>query len=132
QGFNIRGERFSDWLRAERERLHRGALQVLSKLLAVYAERSDIGASLATAHRLLSLDPLDEGACRTLMRLYVADRRRDLALQQYATFRSHLQRELGVGPEPETEATAPGYPGSAACRARATGWKIGSTIDESS
>src|SRR5262245_30962418 len=104
QGFNIRGERFSDWLRAEREQLHRRALQVLSNLLALYAERSDIEAGLATAHRLLSIDPLDEGACRTLMRLYVANRRRDLALQQYATLRSHLHQELGVTPEPETEA----------------------------
>jgi DNA-binding SARP family transcriptional activator len=104
EGFSVRGERFSDWLRAERERLHRGALQVLSALLVLQSEGSDVHAGVATAHRLLSLDPLDEGARRTLMRLYVANGRRDLALQQYAIIRDHLQRELKVSPEQETEA----------------------------
>src|SRR5262249_33093687 len=57
QGFNIRGESFSDWLRAERDRLRRRALQVLSALLAFQSEDSDVNAGVATAHRLLSLDP---------------------------------------------------------------------------
>jgi TolB-like protein len=101
-GFNIRGESFSDWLRAERDRLRRRALQVLSALLVLQSEGSDVHAGVATAHRLLSLDPLDEGARRTLMRLYVANGRRDVALQQYEILRNHLQRELNVDPEPET------------------------------
>ena len=104
QGFNIRSESFSDWLRGERERLHERALQALNKLLALQSEGPDIEAGIATANRLLSLDPLDERARRALMRLYVACGRRDLALRQYEMFRERLRREMSVSPEPETEA----------------------------
>ena len=104
QGFNIRGESFSDWLGAERERLHRRALQVLGQLLALQADKPDLHAAIATAHRLLSLDALDERARRMLMRLYIASGRRDLALQQYEVLRDCLQMQLNVAPETETRA----------------------------
>ncbi len=103
QGFNLRGETFADWLRSERERLHERALQVLARLLALQCEGPDIEAGIATAGRLLSLDPLREQAHRALMRLYVADGRQGSALHQYEACRYRLRRELDVTPEPETE-----------------------------
>jgi TolB-like protein/Flp pilus assembly protein TadD len=122
QGFSIRGESFSDWLRGERERLRERALQALHKLLALQSQGLDTEAGIATANRLLLLDPLDEKARRKLMRLYVAHGRRDLALRQYEMLRERLHREMNVSPEPETDAlhqeilanrTTSGAPGSA-------------------
>lgn len=104
QGFNIRSESFSDWLGGERERLRERALQTLHKLLAFQFQGLDIEAGIATANRLLLLDPLDEKARRKLMRLYVAHGRQDLALRQYEMLRERLHREMSVSPEPETNA----------------------------
>jgi hypothetical protein len=51
---------------------------------------------------LLSLDPLQEAVQRTLMRLYVRQGRRGLALRQYQVCVDVLQHELGVEPEAST------------------------------
>jgi len=104
QGFNLRSEGFAEWLRTERERLFGRALQVLGKLLALQSESTDIEAAIATANRLVSLDPLNEGAHRSLMRLYVTQGRQELALRQYEICRDRLRRELNVGPDPATAA----------------------------
>jgi adenylate cyclase len=79
-------------------------LQVLNELLVLQFDRSDVEAGIATALRVLSLDPFDEKVRRALMRLYVAHGRRDLALRQYEMLSDRLHRELAVSPEPETEA----------------------------
>lgn len=104
QGFNLRSEGFAAWQRTERERLLGRAVQVLSKLLALESKGGDIDAAIATANRLLSLDPLNEDAHRSLMRLYVAQGRQELALRQYEICRDRLRRELNVGTERVTTA----------------------------
>jgi TolB-like protein/DNA-binding SARP family transcriptional activator/Flp pilus assembly protein TadD len=103
QGLSLRGEAFEDWLRNERERLHERAVQVLGKLLALQCKSADTETGIATAGRLLSLDPLQERAHRAIMQLYVRQGRQDAALRQYELCRERLHRELGVEPEPETE-----------------------------
>ena len=55
-----------------------------------------------TAHRLLSLDRLQEPVHRTLMRLHAQLGQRGAALRQYQECVNVLQRELGVEPEAET------------------------------
>ena len=60
--------------------------------------------AIATAQRLLSLDPLNEVGHQALMHLYAGEARQDLALRQYETCRDRLRRELDVAPEPATEA----------------------------
>ena len=104
QGFHLRSEGFSDWLRAEREQIHARAVQVLSRLLTLQSDRDEAASAVATAQRLLSLDPLNEAGHRALMRLHVATARQDLALRQYEVCRDRLCRELDVAPEPATEA----------------------------
>ena len=103
QGLSLRGEAFEDWLRSERERLHECAVQMLGKLLALQCKSADTEAGIATAGRLLSLDPLQERAHRAIMQLYVRQGRQDAALRQYELCRERLHRELGIEPEPETE-----------------------------
>lgn len=104
QGFNLRSEGFTDWLRDERGQLHQCASRVLGKLLALQEAGDDIDAGIATATRLLALDPFGEKTHRALMRLYARQSRTDAALRQFETCRDRLRRELDVTPEPETEA----------------------------
>lgn len=90
---------FADWLLVERTRLHDQAVRALEQVLG--AQSGDV--AIATAQRLLDLDPVREQTYRTLMRLHAAKGDRSQALRCYQLCRDRLWRELGVKPEPETE-----------------------------
>ncbi len=93
---------FEDWLETERERLRELALETLAKLVVVQRSAGLPERALASALRLLSLDPLQEAAHRTVMRLLVQLGRRTAALRQYQACVNVLRRELHVEPEEET------------------------------
>lgn len=57
---------------------------------------------MRTVRQLLGVDPTQEAAHRTLMRLYLRQGRRGAALRQYQACVGVLQREVGTLPEPET------------------------------
>src|SRR5262249_7366693 len=98
-GFGILDQAFEDWLRFERQRLRDGAANVFKNLLAY-----EKGASaIATAQRLLALDPLQEEGHRALMRLHAEGGEIGLAIRQYDVCRELLKRELAVPPSAETE-----------------------------
>ena len=78
------------------------ALEALARLLAHQSKAAGTERAIQTAVRLLGLDPLQEAAHRTLMRLYARQGRRGAALKQYQVCVGVLQRELGTEPEAET------------------------------
>jgi adenylate cyclase len=98
-GVNLPDGSFADWLLVERTRLHDLAVGVLARLL----ETQSGEAAIATAQRLVNLDPTREETHRALMRLHAAQGDRSQALRQYQRCRDILQRDLGVKPEPDTE-----------------------------
>jgi DNA-binding SARP family transcriptional activator len=102
-GFPVQEGAFDEWLRLERDRLHKLAVAVESARLAAETRAGSIDAAVQVATRLLSLDPLHEGGHRALMQLYQRQGRRDAALRQYQICADMLSRELGVAPEVETE-----------------------------
>ncbi|WP_077965630.1 alpha/beta fold hydrolase [Ensifer adhaerens] len=104
EGFNLAEEPFEDWLRTERERLRLLAIAVLEKLITRRIAGNDSGASVPAATRLLSLEPLREDIHRTLMRAYATKGQFNLALAQYQRCADTLRKQLGVQPEPETQA----------------------------
>lgn len=104
EGFHAAAPAFDHWLAIERERLRGVALGALAKLLAHHEQAGATDLAIASATRLLALDPLQEGVHRALIRLYERQGRQALALKQYRLCRAALQRELGVSPEPETDA----------------------------
>ncbi|WP_299624781.1 BTAD domain-containing putative transcriptional regulator [Pelagibius sp.] len=95
---------FEDWLFYERQRLRRLALQAFERLLAHQREDGSAAQAAETAQRLLQLDPTHEATHRVLMALHAAQGQRAAALEQYRHCRSALQRDLDIGPAPETEA----------------------------
>ena len=102
EGLNVSEAPFEEWLRDERERLRELALETLARLLRHQAKSDDSAAAIATALRLLALDPLQEAVHRTLMRTYARGGRRDAALRQYQSCVDTIRRELNVEPETET------------------------------
>ena len=94
---------WEEWLIGERERLRELALEGLAKLLAHQRRTGAIEPAVATALKLLTLDPLQESVHRALMRLYADLGRRGAALRQYQQCVSALQRELGTEPDAQTK-----------------------------
>lgn len=101
-GLSIKVGEFDDWLEGERRRLRDRAAEGLARLVSLYAEAGESEAAIATAQRLLALEPLHEEAHRTLMRLYSRSGRRAAALRHYQSFVAQLRRDLSADPEPET------------------------------
>jgi TolB-like protein/Tfp pilus assembly protein PilF len=104
-GIGVHDAAFEDWLREARGRLSERACEALSRLLDHQAAE-DSERAIATARRLLALDPLRESTHRVLMRLYAEAGDRPMAIKQYHACRDVLAAELGLLPEPETEELA--------------------------
>ena len=103
-GLSISEPAFEQWLAAERERLRTLALGALERLLKHHIAQDDIEQAIEIATWLLTLDSLREDTHRALMRLYQRQGRIAPVLAQYRACHTLLRCELGVLPEPETEA----------------------------
>jgi TolB-like protein/Flp pilus assembly protein TadD len=103
-GLQVRDPAFDEWLAAERRRFQRQFLEMLGRLQAAQEAEGQERQAIATAERLLATDPLNESAHQGLMRLFARAGERHAALRQYQTCRETLERELGVSPDPATEA----------------------------
>jgi DNA-binding SARP family transcriptional activator/predicted ATPase len=95
---------YSDWLLAERERLHQSYLSLLEKLAKLYEEQRAYSKAIQTIQVLLRQDPLNESAYARLMRLHTLGGNRGQALHIYHTCAEALARELNVAPGPELRA----------------------------
>jgi DNA-binding SARP family transcriptional activator/predicted ATPase len=95
---------FEEWQLLQRERLHRQATEALTLLVAHHRAEGDYETALRAAWRLVELDPWRESAQRRLIRLLALTGQRSLALRQYEICRQTLEDELGVEPDPATQA----------------------------
>jgi DNA-binding SARP family transcriptional activator/tetratricopeptide (TPR) repeat protein len=95
---------FEDWLSAERERYRRLALRGLSTLAHLHEDRGEFPAAIDAIERALALDPLQEEAQRTAMRLRYLAGDRAGAIRRFEHLRQLLDDELGVPPMAETQA----------------------------
>lgn len=94
---------FSDtWALAERERHRIQYMNTLGRLIETAAIRGEYPAAIDHAHRVLEKDPLREDMHRDLMRYYVCNGQRALALRQFELCRDSLRRELAIQPMQET------------------------------
>ena len=102
-GISVRDRSFEQWVGQERDRLSARNLQVLSQLLERATADRDLDHAIGFAQHLLAHDPFREDVHRALMRLYVEQGQRALALKQFELCRTTFEQELGVLPEAETE-----------------------------
>jgi DNA-binding SARP family transcriptional activator len=97
-------EAFEEWLADARLRLNLDALAAIARLARLRLDAGQYTAALDAATSGLAFDPLREDLWRLLIEARAASGDREGALQDYVRCRDTLQRELGVAPEPETEA----------------------------
>src|SRR5262245_49830872 len=102
EGLNIRDPAFEDWLLVERRRLRESIEEALTRLLKQSMTLGNHDHAGAIARRLMSLDPLNEEACRARMRIHTDRSEATQALRIYESLREQLHRELEVAPEQET------------------------------
>jgi len=96
---------YEEWILPERDRLRLLFVQVAGCLITLQEQERDYSTAIATAHKLLHHDPLQETTYRQLMHLYMLQENRATALRTYHTCVTTLERELGVEPDKVTQAT---------------------------
>lgn len=102
-GFSLRDSPdFDEWQYFEAEGLRRDLVSVLQRLIQGHALGREFEPAITHARRLLTLDPLDEAAHRSLMQLYEWSGQHGAALRQYRECTRELEQNLGVGPLEET------------------------------
>jgi predicted ATPase/DNA-binding SARP family transcriptional activator len=95
---------FDEWQRFQSERLRRALAEALQTLIAWYTHQGAYERAIGHAQRWLALDPLHEPAHQALMRLHSWSGQTAAAIRQYEQLLSLLKKELGIGPQPDTEA----------------------------
>ncbi len=102
EGMVIRDPEGEQWLADERENHKRIYVDALGRLSRLQLDSADFKSSIASAERLVSIDPLDESGWRLLMKAQHLNGNRNHALKAYKRCCDVLQRELGVEPEEVT------------------------------
>lgn len=97
---------FDRWLETERRFMRTKLLDYLSKALNTYKKNSKFEDALATAVRMIEIDPLQEHIHRSMMEILAAQGKFDAALRQYEQVGILLQQELGVQPDTPTRELA--------------------------
>lgn len=95
---------FEEWAFFRREALRSRLAQVLERLYEVKMAADDPRAAATAATRLVALDPLSESAHQHLIRAHLQSGDRGAAERQYEICTQLLADELGVEPDPETQA----------------------------
>lgn len=95
---------YDDWIIEARRRLREEASEALDRLAAAAEDSGDPPRVIARASERLKLDPCWEPAYRRLMRAHGELGNRAAAMQVYHQCAEHLDAELRVAPDPETQA----------------------------
>ena len=98
-GFTVRDSvPFEEWRVAQQEALHGQALEALGLLAEHYERQGAPGQVLATARRLLALEPWQERAQMQVMTALAQTGQDAAALEQYANYSRMLAGEFGLEP----------------------------------
>jgi predicted ATPase len=93
---------YDGWVLVERETLRQRYLGALRQLISFFETQRRYAQAIGYARRFVTHDPLDEAACRDLMRLLIAVGDRAGAARVYHECTTALQRELSITPSQET------------------------------
>jgi DNA-binding SARP family transcriptional activator len=124
-GIEVPDPGFQAWLEDERRRYRDLMARALNALMELKHSEGAREEAIALGQRLLSLDPLQERVHRWVMTIYSESGQREAAIQQFQTCRDLLASELGVEPEPETEALYQTLCGNGETRCHPSGRRVG-------
>ncbi|MBN2549508.1 MAG: AAA family ATPase [Anaerolineales bacterium] len=97
---------FDDWAAIQREIWRRRLGLILDRLSEIQFASGEFAGAAETASHWIALDGLNEVAYRRKMRAHFAAGERGQALDTYEACRAILTAELGIEPEPDTDALA--------------------------
>lgn len=103
QGNFLEEDLYEDWPMLQREYLRSMYLDIADRLSEYYAQQGNYTAAIAICQKILTGDNCHEEAHRRLMRSYLAQDQRRLAVRQYQSCVQALKVELGVSPALETQ-----------------------------
>ncbi|MFZ4660022.1 MAG: AfsR/SARP family transcriptional regulator [Caldilineaceae bacterium] len=95
---------YEDWALRERERFRTLHLNSLARLMEFYISQGNLEQGIVYGQEILRRDPVREEIHRSLMRAYLANGQRSLAIRQYNSCSAILAQELDLPPLEETEA----------------------------
>jgi len=93
-------DRYEDWTLERRDYLREQYLSVLLRLAGIHEAQREANLAIDILRRVVSIDPLQEEAHASLMRVYALSDRRQQAIRQYERLRDTLERELDTQPDP--------------------------------
>ncbi|MCS6880596.1 MAG: BTAD domain-containing putative transcriptional regulator [Oscillochloridaceae bacterium] len=103
RGEFLEEERYEAWAEELRHTYQAMISEALHRLASYYAGQREFATSILYAQRILAQERCDEEAHLLLMRAYVAQGLRHLAVRQYQICLNALRTELGLDPSPELE-----------------------------
>jgi DNA-binding SARP family transcriptional activator/tetratricopeptide (TPR) repeat protein len=103
-GLDLREKEYVDWLETKLTEYRNALTDALRTLASSAAADHAEDAPLQAARKLVALDPLDEASRRQLMQILADTGNRAEAIRQYQVCASLLKDELGVEPDPKTQA----------------------------
>lgn len=92
---------FDDWIASERQRVATQANRIFERAANEQVRRGRVSNAIATARKLIELDPLRDASQMVLIRILAQSGERASAVQQFNTYNETLQRDLGVGAGPD-------------------------------
>lgn len=95
---------FDEWQAFTQEQLHHQFIATLDTLAIYHQRRREYGAATRYLQQILGGEPWREESHIALMRCYLLDGKRHLALQQYQNLKRVLAAELNVQPSAEAQA----------------------------
>lgn len=95
---------FHEWQTQQAQQLHREYLSALKNLVQLFLQQRDFANAQQYATRWVTAEPFEEQAHRFLMKAFALGGQRDLALDQYRTYKTALNQEFGLPPQEETTA----------------------------
>lgn len=94
---------YCEWALRERERLRLIYLDAMFYLMRFYCLQNNASKAIGYGQKIIAFDPLREDVHRQMIRLYLQNGQRSLAVRQYRLCEAVLRDELAIQPMRETQ-----------------------------
>ena len=100
KGFYIRDAlAFEDWVAYNRESIKTAVIAAFQILILTYFQNGRNSEGIEAANQLLHIDPFNDAAYQSLIKLYAADGQRDASISTFAKYKGLMESELGIEPD---------------------------------
>ena len=102
QGDFLEEDLYEEWTMPLRQQFRDAYLDLADRLSECYLQQAEYTAAMALCRKIIKTDRCQESAYRRLMKCYLAQGQRHLAIRQYLTCLEALRDDLNLAPSEET------------------------------